>query len=115
MNITKILCKYLDIDKKGYVDGEDIICYGMIALISMIFFTIICSFIGEIVTVEVLHIGEYTETISNAFITSNFYLGFLILIPSICIILVVYKIISIVCKLIMKFSRHKFIICKRDD
>lgn len=114
MDTTKILCKYLDDEKKGYVNGGDFVCCGMLVLIAMAFSTIICTFIGEIVKVEVLHVGEYTETILSAFTLSNFYLGFLVLIPSIWIILVAYKIIFIACKLIMKFSRHKFIICERD-
>lgn len=114
MNTTKILCKYLDDEKKGYVNGEDFVCCGMIALISMLFFTIICAFIGEIVAVEVLHVGEYTETVLDAFTISNFYLGFLVLIPSIWIILVACKTIYIAYKMYVKFSKHKFIICERD-
>ena len=114
MNTTKILCKYLDDEKKGYVEGADFIYLGIVTLIVAGFTTILSVLLGEIVAVEVLHVGEYTETILSAFTVSNFYLGFLILIPSIWIILVAYKTISVLCKIFVKFSKHKFIICERD-
>lgn len=107
MNTTKLLCKYFDINKKGHVDGADLIVMG--GLYSFIFGTLISliALIGEVVLVNVLKIKITSTHILEVFTLQNIFAGVISSILMITLAIVVGK-------LIIALLEHKFVICERD-
>jgi len=108
MNTTKLLCKYLDEENKGYVDGEDIICATILEVAAILFITIISANLGEFLRVYLFNLGELSITEIAIYSPLNVLIGVVTLASSGLIIFIAYMLIKM-------FSKHKFVTCERDD
>ena len=106
MNTTKILCKYLDEENKGFVDGADIFYFLGWVLVAIYILSSVFALIGEIVQVEIIKIGYYSQTTIQLYGPMNISIGFIV---SSCVFVGGY----IAFKLFGIFYKHKFAICDR--
>lgn len=102
MNTTKILCKYLDDENKGYVNGENIIC--AVSLVGVIAGLII-SFSAMMGLV--LSNGVYAPilTLTELYTNKHIVLGFSASFVSCVLLYTAYL-------LLKAFSKHKFVTCE---
>lgn len=108
MKINKILCKYLDEENKGYVNGWDFIqafiLYGLLFIVSLSY----CAFTGEILLDELRYDGYVEESILKSYTIENIFVGFVITTITLGIVLTIIK-------MLMAFAKHKFVTCERGD
>ena len=108
MNITKLLCKYLDEENKGYVNGEDIVQFTGAVSLMCILLTIIFAHVGDFIKVDLMNVGGYSITFYSLLNPINVLIGLIAITTSGIVVVVVHK-------LIKTFSKHKFVICDRDN
>ena len=105
MNTTKLLCKYLDIEEKGYVNGADIIYF--IILITIVS-TLLISMFGSIGVIFLNGADTPVPELEEMYTLLNVGVGFVVLLISFVVIYTIWLILK-------TFLKHKFLICKRDN
>jgi len=105
MNTTKILCKYLDDENKGYVTGGDITC----AVILVGFVTYLMIYFFACIGLAILNgIDVPIPTRTELYTITNIGLGALASSVGCIVLYTTYL-------LLKAFAKYKFVTCKRDD
>ena len=105
MNTTKLLCKYFDLEEKGYVNGADITLFTIIIIFIATLFIAMFASIGFMFFNGIdAHVPELAELYTLLNVGVGVVVGA-------CGVVLIYT-----TWLILKtFFKHKFAICERDN
>lgn len=104
MNTTKLLCKHLDIEEKGYVNGADIMFFIIVITIVSI---LLISMFGSFGVIYFNGVDAPIPTFTEMYTLLNIGVGFVMFF---IVILLIYTTLLI----LKTFFKHKFVICERN-
>ena len=105
MNTTKLLCKYLDLEEKGYVSGADITLFTILIVLIA---TLSISMFSSIGFMFFNGIDAHVSELADLYTLLNVGVGFVVGAGGVVVIYTTWLILK-------TFFEHKFAICKRDN
>ena len=105
MNTTKLLCKHLDFEEKGYVNGVDIMCATILFVSAS---TLLISMFGSIGVMFFGGVDAPVPELKEMYTLLNIGVGFVVFLIGSVLMYTIWLILK-------AFFKHKFLICKRDN
>ena len=105
MNTTKLLCKHLDFEEKGYVNGADIMLFIIVIIIVA---TLSISMFASTGFMFFNGCDAPISDLAEMYTLLNFSVGFVVILIGVVLIYTTWLILK-------TFFKHKFVICERDN
>lgn len=104
MNTTKLLCKHLDFEEKGYVNGADIMGFTILIICVA---TFLISMFASIGVIFLNGVDTPTPEFIEMYNLLNIGVGFVVFLIGAMLIYTTWLILK-------TFFKHKFVICERN-